>query len=176
MSGRPRWASWAPSLSSISEWTIDCGWTTTSIRVVADAEQVVGLDHLEALVHQGRRVDRDPARPSPRSGARAPRPGSPRRGRSRPRNGPPEAVSISRSTVAGALGAQELEQRRVLGVDRQDPGLGRLGQRRDQLAADDEALLVGEREVDPLGERDDRRPEPGDADDRVQDEVGLGGE
>ena len=72
---------------------------------------------------------------------------------------------------ARALAAQQLEDRRVLGVDRQDPRLGRLGERRDELAADDEALLVGEREVDALAERDDRRPEAGDADDRVEDEV-----
>ena len=49
--------------------------------LVGDAEQVMGLDHLEALVHQRRRVDRDPPAHRPRSDGRAPRPRSPRRGR-----------------------------------------------------------------------------------------------
>ena len=39
----------------------------------------------------------------------------------RPRNGPPEAVSTSRSTVPGALAADQLVQRGVLGVDRDRP-------------------------------------------------------
>ena len=60
MSGWPRCASEAPSLR----------WTSAvddRLRVdddvdplVGEAEQVMGLDHLEALVHQGRRVDGDP--------------------------------------------------------------------------------------------------------------------
>ena len=45
---------------------------------------------------------------------------------------------------------------------------------RHELAADDERLLVGERDVDALGERDDRRAEAGRADDRVEHEVGVG--
>ncbi len=53
--------------------------------------------------------------------------------------------------------------------------LARLGERGHQIAADDEALLVGERQVDSGGERRDRRAEPGGADDRVEDQVGLGG-
>ena len=44
----------------------------------------------------------------------------------------------------------------------------------DELAADDERLLVGQREVDPLAERRDGRPEAGRADERVEDEVGAG--
>ena len=48
-----------PSISSTIEWTTDCGWTTTSIRSAAYAEQPVRLDDLEALVHQRRRVDGD---------------------------------------------------------------------------------------------------------------------
>ncbi len=75
---------------------------------------------------------------------------------------------------ARLLGADQLEERRVLGVDRQQPRPRRLGQRRGQLAADHEALLVGERDVDPLAERDDRRPQAGRADDPVEDEVGAG--
>ena len=66
----------------------------------------------------------------------------------RPRNGPPDAVSDQPVDGARRLAAQELEQGRVLGVDRDQPRAARLGERRDQLAADDQALLVGEREVD----------------------------
>ena len=59
MSGIDSWAMVAPSVNSTMPWTTDCGCTTTSIRSKLDAEQLVGLDHLEALVHQRRRVDRD---------------------------------------------------------------------------------------------------------------------
>ena len=37
----------------------DCGWTTISICSRRQAEQVVRLDQLEALVHHGGRIDRD---------------------------------------------------------------------------------------------------------------------
>ena len=64
--------------------------------------------------------------------------------------------------------------RGVLGVDRDQPRAGGLGQRGHELAADDQRLLVGQRDVDALGERDDRRAEAGGADDRVEHEVGAG--
>ena len=51
---------------------------------------------------------------------------------------------------------------------------GRLRELRHELAADDERLLVGEREVDALAERRDGRAEAGRADERVEDEVGAG--
>ena len=154
---------------------IDCGCTTTSIRSYGDAEQVVGLDHLEALVHQRRRVDRDLAAHRPRRvrerlldrhvlelGARA-------AAERAARGGQHELVDGARP-----LAGQQLVQRRVLGVDRDERGAGRLGQRGDELAADDQRLLVGQREVDALAERGDRRPEAGRADERVEDEVGAG--
>ena len=126
--------------------------------VVRRAEQVVGLDHLEALVHQRRRVDRDLAAHRPGRVRRAP----PRRSRRRARRacgrgtGPPEAVITSRSTAPGGSPREQLVQRRVLGVDRDQLRAGGLGQRRHQLAADDQRLLVGQREVDALGRA--RRP------------------
>ena len=72
------------------------------------------------------------------------------------------------------LGADQLEERRVLGVDRQESRPGRLGQSRRQLAADHQALLVGERQVDARAERGDRRAQPGGADHPVEDEIRLG--
>ena len=68
---------------------------------------------------------------------------------------------------------QQLVQRGVLGVDGQDPRAGRLRELGHELAADDERLLVGEREVDPLAERRDGRAEARRADERVEDEVGA---
>ena len=159
MSGWPRCASVAPSHRLTSAWTIDCGCTTTSIAVVRRAEQVVRLDHLEALVHQRRGVDRDLAAHRPRRvlerlldgdvlqlGARAAAEraaggGQRRAGRPCPARSPAiswcsaecsESTGMSCAPVASA-------------------------QRHHQLAADDERLLVGERDVDALGQRDDRR-------------------
>ena len=85
------------------------------------------------------------------------------------RGGQHELVDRARS-----LAGQQLVQRGVLGVDGQDLRAGRLGERHHELAADDERLLVGEREVDPLAERGDGRAEAGGADERVEDEVGAG--
>jgi len=55
-----------------------------------------------------------------------------------------------------------------------DPRAGGLGERPDELAADDQRLLVGERQVDPLPQRRHGRPETGRADQRVEDEVRIG--
>ena len=143
--------------------------------LVGRPEQVVGLDQLEALVHQRGRVDRDLAAHRPGRmrerlldghAARARRP-------LRPRNGPPEAVRISRSTVPGALGGEQLVERGVLGVDRDDRGAGGLRERVTSSPPDHQRLLVGQRQVDPLGQRRDRRHQPRRADDRVQHQVAL---
>ena len=53
-------------------------------------------------------------------------------------------------------------------------GAGRLRQRGHELAADHEALLVGEREVDALPQRRDRGTEARRADQRVEHEVAVG--
>ena len=142
--------------------------------VVRRAEQVVGLDDLEALVHQRRRVDGDLAAHRPRRvlerlldgdvlelGARAPAERAARRG---------EHELVDR---ARRLAGEQLVQRGVLGVDGDDLRAGGLGERHDELAADDERLLVGQREVDALPQRRDRRAEPRGADQRVEDEVGA---
>ena len=72
------------------------------------------------------------------------------------------------------LALEQLEQRRVLGVDRDQLRAGGLGQRGHQLAAHHEALLVGQREVDALAERGHGRPQPRRADQRVEHEVAVG--
>ena len=54
------------------------------------------------------------------------------------------------------------------------PTVATLGELHDELAADHEALLVGEREVHALAERRHGGPEPGGADEAVQDEIGAG--
>ena len=99
-------------------------------RVVADIVQPVRLDDLQALVGERRRVDRDlgahrPGRVAERllRGDRGERLGRPRRGTARPtRSG------SSASTPAIALADEALPDRRVLRVDRPEPG-ERAGQR-----------------------------------------------
>ena len=59
----------------------------------------------------------------------------------------------------------------MLGVDRND--LTRPRARGDEVAADDERLLVGEREGAAGLERGERRAEPDGSGDAVQDDVGL---
>ena len=136
---------------------------------------MVCLDHLEALVHQRRRVDRDAAAHLPgRVGERVGDAHLVRDPCGRG-TGPPEAVTTSRSTVPGVSRADQLVERRMLGVDRdQELGAGRLGEGHHQLAAEHEALLVGERDVDPGGQRDHGGGEAGGADDAVEDEVRFG--
>ena len=64
-------------------------------------------------------------------------------------------------------------QRGVLGVNRDQLGVGCLGQRAHQLAADDKALFVREGHIDAGAQRHDRRAKPRGANDRVQNEVSL---
>ena len=143
--------------------------------VVRRAEQPVRLDHLEALVHQRRGVDRD--LPAHRPGGMAQGVLDRHRleiGRRAPAEGAARRRQDERLHRARPLAGEELVQRRVLGVDGDELRAGRLAQRHDELAADDEGFLVGERDVDALGERDDGRAEPRRADDGVQDQVGVG--
>ena len=157
--------------------TIDCGCTTTSMRVVGDAEQVVGLDHLQALVHQRGRVDRDLGahRPGGMGAAPAPAVTSASRSCDQPRNGPPDAVSTSASSDVGrqrprGTAAAPSARCRPAAAD------GRCARTRGghQLAAGDQALLVGEGQVAAGVERRHRGLEPGGAHDRVQHDVGVG--
>ena len=71
----------------------------------------------------------------------------------------------------GRARAQRLRDRGVLGVDGHD--LTGLGARRHEIAADDERLLVGERERAPALERGEGRAEPDGSGDAVEHDVGL---
>ncbi len=92
--------------------------------------------------------------------------------RARPRNGPPLAVSTRRRTSSATAAAQALRQRAVLGVDRarSDPGLARAVHDR---AADDQRLLVGQRQDVAGLEGGQRGPQPDRAGDAVEHHVAL---
>ena len=161
MSVTPSWAMTDPSVSSTSEWTIDCGWTTTSMADGGDAEQPVRLDHLEALVHQRRRVDGDlAAHPPGRMAERVVGGDAGQRARAAgARNGPPEAVRISRrSSPRGRAGAGTGGWR----CARCRPAARRRRARarpiHHQAAGHDQHFLVGER--DALAGANGRRARP----------------
>ena len=61
----------------------------------------------------------------------------------------------------------------MLAVDRQDPSAAPLLRRDGEVARRNEALFVRECEVDAMLERPERRVNAGEADDGVQDDVGL---
>ena len=175
MSGSPRCASSAPSRNRTIAWTIDCGWTATSIRsygtpnrkwasitssplFISVAESIVILAPIDQVGWA-----------SAWSGVTAARSAA-----ERPRNGPPEAVITSDSTVSGRGVAEALPERRMLAVDRQDRAVRALGRGRHQRPAGDQALLVGQGQVGAGLERRQGRGQPGRADDRVQHRVGAG--
>ena len=70
--------------------------------VFGDVEEVMGLDDLQALVHQGRRIDRDLRAHPPGGVGEGVVDGGPlaMRERDQVRKGPPEAVRIRRSNMA----------------------------------------------------------------------------
>ena len=69
---------------------------------------------------------------------------------------------------------QALEGRTVLAVHRQEQAPSPLPCRESELAGGDKAFLVRERERRAALERPERRPEAGEADDGVEDDVRLG--
>ena len=143
--------------------------------LVREPEQKMRLDQLEALVRERRRVDRDL------------RPHAPRRvGEGLLGRDVVELVSRSAAERAARgredervhllIGAalQALKGRGVLAVHGEQPASSPLLRRQREVAGSDEALLVGEREVDAALERPERDGQAGEADDRVQDDIGLG--
>ncbi len=75
----------------------------------------------------------------------------------------------------GGVALQALEDRRMLAVDRKQEPSTPSPRSECKVPGGDEALLVRERERDPTLERPQRGADSGEADDRVQDEVGLAG-
>ena len=80
-----------------------------------------------------------------------------------------EHEPLDRARAPRLFGADQLVERRVLGVDRDQPCAALSRRVEHQRAARDEALLVRERNVDARLERCERRAEACDADARVQD-------
>ncbi len=144
------------------------------LRVV-QVEEVVRLDHLEALVHERGRVDRDLGTHGPhgvlerflhrRLGELGAGPAPERT--PRPRQHDP-------LQVLSALATQGQREGGVLGVDREQPlGLA-LDQVHHELASHDQALLVRQGEDLAALERGERRSETCRADETVHHDVRLG--
>ena len=130
-------------------------------RVVGHAEQRVRLDELEALVEQEGRVDGDAIAHAPH------RVGQDVRGRRvGPVGAPAQRAARGGEDQAGdrppgSESGQALEQPGVLAVDGQDGRAGGTGTRSHELAGEDQALLVGERERRSRLDRAERRGKPG---------------
>ena len=103
MSGGEHWATVEPSVNSTIEWTIDCGWTTTSIRSNGTSNSRWASMTSRPLLTRVAEfvVTTGPIRQvgwaSACSGVT-----SARSAAGRPRNGPPLAVSTSRRTSRSA--------------------------------------------------------------------------
>ena len=176
MSGGESWAITLPSTNSTIEWTMLSGWTTTSIcsgfrsnsQRASMTSSALFIRVAESIVIFGPICQVGCLRACSGVTSSSSR-------RVLPRNGPPEEVRITRRTSRGSPGAEALEDRRVLAVDRQQRRLPLAGQLGDQRAADDQRLLV--RQGDRLA-RLQRRPgpfEPGGADDRRTGRVSTSG-
>ena len=136
------------------------------------AEQLVRLDHLQALVDQGGRVDRDDRAHVPgrvrqrllrrdrRSARRGAGPGTARRSRSAPAGAPRRAAPARRHWAS----AECSESTGTI-----CPGRGQRGPH--QRAAGDQRLLVRQREGPPGAQRGQRRREPERADHPVEHHV-----
>jgi hypothetical protein len=143
--------------------------------LVRHAEQEVGLDHLEPLVHQRGGVDRDLGAHRPggmgerllgRDGGQV---GGGEAAKRAARGGDHQRLDGLRRGVAEAL-----PERRMLAVDRHDRAVRSLRRGRHQRPAGDQALLVRQGQVGAGLERRQGRSEPGRTDDRVQHRVGAG--
>lgn len=142
--------------------------------VEGNVVEQVGLDHLQALVDEGRGVDRDHRAHGPGGVGERVLDGDGRQlvpGTTAER--PAGRGDDQLAHVGAGAGGQRLEERGVLGVDRDD--LARLGERLDQRAADDERLLVGEREGAARLQGGERGRESDGAGDAVEHGVAVGG-
>ena len=152
------------------------GCTTTSIRLVRDAEEEVRLDQLEALVGERRRVDRDlrphaPGRVRERVLDRRRRRDRPACGRGTAR---PRPVRTSESTESGSRPSRHWKSAECS----QSTGSSRPPPRSCAASASSPAAtrlsLFASASVTPRSSAQSVAPTPGEADDRVQDDVRLG--
>jgi hypothetical protein len=149
--------------------------------VVADAEEVVRLDGLEALVHERGGVDGDlrahgPPRVSERlRGSDVAQVGGSPAAERTTRRGQPDARKALRRLTEKALEyrgvfAVDGDQARAATRDRR----GSPRKRHEQFAAHDERLLVRERETLARSQGGLARAQSRGPDERVQDDVGVG--
>ena len=190
MSGVPSWALSDPSTKATAEWTTLWGWIDDVDRVVVDIVQPVRFDDLQALVGEGRRVDRDLGAHAPGRVAQRLLGGD--RGQLR-RAGVEEGPARGRQDAAGrsrpaASPTRHCQIARVLRIDRPQPGQ-RARQRVVRVAARPvraacarasgitrwppatSGLLVGRRDDLARGERGEHRPQAHDAAGADDDEV-----
>ena len=140
--------------------------------VERDVEQQVRLDDLEPLVDEGGRVGRDhPPHREVRVRQCLLRGDLAQRLTAAATEGSTARSHDQSPHLLGAATAKALRDRRVLRVHRDD--LVRLRRCLDQRSADDERLLVGQRQRGPLSERRQRRAQPDGAGDPVEDDVGA---
>ena len=176
MSVTPSCAITDPSTSSTIECTIDCGWTSTSMRSAATSNSQrasitsspLFISVAESMVifgpirHVGWRSASAAVTRARASAARC------------SRNGPPDAVRISRLTSAGCAAVQALVDRVVLAVDRQHRDAAPPRRRHHHRARHDEDFLVGERDRLARLDRREDGVERGRAGRGEQHDVGVG--
>jgi hypothetical protein len=116
--------------------------------LAGQTEKMVGFNHLQALVHHRRRIDRDlrphrPVRVPERLLGRGGRHGLPR----------PVAERAAGSSQDDPLdfvdrvSVKRLKDRVVLRIDRQDRPSGLARRRHEEIAGADQAFLVGKRHL-----------------------------
>ena len=175
MSGWPRCASVAPSYRFASAWTIDCGCTTTSIRSYGvPNSQCASITSRPLFISVAESIVILPPIAQVGCASACSTVTSSSSARARPRNGPPEAVMVRRSTVPGrspsiswcSAECSESTGMSCAPVASQSAITSSPPTTSDSLLASATSIA--------LGERDDRGPEAGGADDRVEHEVGAG--
>jgi hypothetical protein len=137
-----------------------------------DAEQPVGLQDLEPLVHEGGRVDRDLRPHPPRRVAERllDRHGLERR-TGRPAEGTTRRGQHEAADLAGRRPGKTLEERAVLGVDREQAHAVLARGARHERARHHQRLLVGERDGTPGPDRGERGHEARGPHQRRDDDV-----
>ena len=138
-----------------------------------NGEEMMRLDDLEALVHEGRGIDRDLVAHKP--GGMRERIGRRNLGELGTRASEERASRAGEPDLVdgiGGLAREALEDGAVLGVDGDELAGG--GERHEQVAADDDRLLVGIGQALPASEGGIARGDAHGTDERVDHAVDLG--